>query len=219
MPTRRIHPALYIFLGILVLISTCIWFNFFRTVYEDGCESVVLSNGQQLNVEYIFSHRIYWSFGHAGGIGGGNNQVSMTATLDGTLYTWHGMDERPFIFAFKNGLLYLVAFDRTDRGAIRFRYYRSNSIHRFEEIEPKEFPKELAIQNAWLHKDDRELLVKMDPDAYWFRESLTACVWNHLEYGYDYSGPSGHWAPAAVFVREYKRKYISATTQPSATPH
>jgi hypothetical protein len=119
--------------------------------------------------------------------------------------------EKKWIQAINSGKLnqliyYIATLCRQDKFA--FKYYKYEHQKWFE-IEPNEFPKNLALQNLWHYEsagikyamntpkfiqdgikksDDiftRERL-KISPESYGFYTGLTARMWAHLESGVDF---------------------------------
>ena len=165
------------------------WWAFLRHVTTRWTESVVLADGTTATAQFKHTAKVYWGLGHAGGFGGGDDHYYAEIRNAGIRYTWEGGDERPLALGLRDGRLDMAVLDRTDTLACRFRYYSSDPDHRLREITRDEFPKPLAIQNlwlSWLSSEDIERLRLMDPDDYWFRDSLTARMWLNLAQGVDY---------------------------------
>ncbi|MFB3893538.1 MAG: hypothetical protein ACE15C_16115 [Phycisphaerae bacterium] len=196
-----------IFVVVVVLLSGLIsWWAFLRREHTRWTETVQLGDSTTAQVHVEHSKRVFWSFGHAGGIGGGDERYRLQVTVSGKQFTWEGGDERPFAFASQGETLYMAVLDRGDMSHVRFRYYRSGPDNRLLEIQPAEFPKALAVQNAWLQGNDARLLRQMDPQDYWFRHSLTAKMWLHLVKSVEYYADE---EPSAEFVAEYKKKHLT----------
>jgi len=103
---------------------------------------------------------------------------------------------------------YIVEWDReTNFSKIVFRFYKYKD-GKWEEIDYIQFPKSLAIQNAWLDDNDIEILKKMDHQNYWFRKSLTGRLWVMLETGKQYYETEYDTYPSSFFA-EFKEKYIT----------
>lgn len=198
---------------VTTLAGSVYWWVFLRRECQRWTETARLSDGSLASVEFESSSRVYWSFGHAGGFGGGGEIMRTEIHAAGKHYRWTGGDERPFVLGIKDGRVFLAVFDRGDMSRIRYRYYRSNSENRLVEISPTEFPKELAVQNLWLDSEESEdfkRLQKMDPDDYWFRHSLTGRMWLHLVKNVDYfQSDSEDTHPTPQFIAEYKKKYLA----------
>ena len=208
-------------LAVVVAFLVLYWLAFVRPWKERWTETVQFLDGTSAQVAMEHSSKPYWGIQHAGGIGGGDDHYTMDILAGGIHYEWSGGDERPFYdFGFRDGKLFMAVLDRSDLGAVRFRYYRSDSANHLQEISPSDFPKELAVQNAWLTPDEAAPLRKMDPEDFVFQRSLTAHSWLHLEKGvdyqdgiYDYKG-SNMLTPQ--FLSDYEKKYMKL--KPAAAP-
>jgi hypothetical protein len=116
----------------------------------------------------------------------------------------------------KHRAFYLVVHGRAGEDAIRnpgytFRFYRSRDNGSWDEIEPKDFPKHLAIQNTGLKRQDGPLneyaIVRhMDPAEPAFHQSLTAALWAFLADPDDKTGKNRK--PSEEALREYKKTWI-----------
>lgn len=115
----------------------------------------------------------------------------------------------PFIITAEADRAYVVDFDReTNFSKTTFRYFASEKGGKFHEIDRTQFPKHLAVQNWWwVNKGDKERAAARDPKDYWFRNSLTAKVWLHIEQGIPYYQNE---VPSEEFVVAYKRAYLDA---------
>jgi hypothetical protein len=107
----------------------------------------------------------------------------------------------PIVLAEKGETLYVVVFDRESNipNSV-FRFYMCIDS-RWQEISYTEFPKNLAIQNAWILEYDRPF--KIDPNSEWIKESLTGKLWVLLESGEQYY--KGNDRPNEFYVDFYKR--------------
>lgn len=112
--------------------------------------------------------------------------------------------------------LYLIVFDReSDAKQIRFRYFHQNH-GAMAEIAPKDFPKEIAVQNLWLKKengfrdgkpiDEVEIVKNLDPGSIDFQDSLTAKIWAQLESGKEFYEIKDT-PVAAGFLKNFSEKY------------
>jgi hypothetical protein len=124
----------------------------------------------------------------------------------------------PFIITADADHAYVVCFDReTSFEKTTFRYFRSGASERFTEIDRREFPKHLAIQNWWWGKgregdEERARAEAMDPKDVWFCRSLTARVWLHIEQGIHYYE---NIEPSEQFVALYKQTHIDGQAMPN----
>lgn len=135
---------------------------------------------------------------------------------------WQGQDLLwvgfgvPICLRSHNNLLYLVVFDRdSDLSKTRFRYYRQDHSV-LAEIAAKDFPREIAVQNLWLSKENGfrdgkpinqvEIAKNLDPEDIDFPRSLTAKMWMHLETGKEYYETQNDSA-SVDFLKRYLRKH------------
>lgn len=210
----RFKRPMILVAALVVMIGGLYWWAFLRRESSEWVESVPLTNSVTATIHVQHSAQPYWSFGHAGGIGGGDDRYWIDADVEGRRYTWQGGDEAPICFGLKDGRLYMAVFDRSDMSRVRFRYYRSDADNRLTEIQPADFPKELAVQNAWLDDGDAALLADMNPGDYWFRHSLTARMWLHLVNGVEYYQGED---PSEGFVADFKAKHLGPVSKAGAS--
>lgn len=157
--------------------------------------------------------------------------------------SWNG-DCVPFLFereseekwmqAVKSGSLYKVVYyiaTLCRRDKFNFKYYIYNHP-KWYEIDAKEFPKKLALENIWYYQsadiqyarhtpkfiqdglkvsDDafsREKM-KIDPERNWFYTGLTARMWAHIESGVDFWEFDDHFSEeeAKEHAVRYQNKY------------
>jgi hypothetical protein len=97
---------------------------------------------------------------------------------------WEG-SEIPVVLREKNGMLYLVGYDR-DTGlqqgnhVPRFSYFRQDG-EKMLKIRPDEFPKEIATQNMWWNYPERlEAILNFDTSTIHFQGSSNAFIWQEL---------------------------------------
>lgn len=116
----------------------------------------------------------------------------------------------------KHRAYYLVVHDRASDDALRnpgylFRFYRSRDDGAWDEIEPKDFPKHLAIQNMGLKRQNGPVnefgvVKRLNPAEPEFRKSLTAALWVFLEDPTDTTGKNKE--PSEETLKEYKKKWV-----------
>ena len=199
-------------------VSAIVYWGFFQREYHQWSEVVRLWDGRTLAIEQFSSQRVYHGthlLCGGGGWGGDHPWEGVTFAADGKTYHWEGAYV-PIAVQLDPTGAYIVVFDReTDFSHLRFRLYRASSPTQWEEINPPQFPKHLAIQNTWLRENngigmggkvqnEYEIVALMDPGDYWFRESLTGRLWSYLaEANFDYNA-----IPSEDFVRRFKKDWI-----------
>lgn len=145
-----------------------------------------------------------WSYNHIVGFAKGAAEAMLKGESTELIIPWNDQEllwkdsSIPVCLREKDGLLYLIAFDRSDMKKIRFRYYAQKDKG-FKEIPAMEFPKEIASQNMWLKPQahstgmngecicDIELALDLSPDNKYFVNTMTAGIWNQLMTGEEYS--------------------------------
>ena len=139
----------------------------------------------------------------------------LSISWQGREVLWVGLGV-PICLRSRNNLLYLVVFDReSDAGRIRFRYFRQDHGV-MAEMAATDFPKEIAVQNLWLKKENGfrdgtpinevEIAKSLDPENIDFQQSLTAKIWMQLETGKEFYEIKDTPADAG-FLKEFKEKY------------
>jgi len=126
----------------------------------------------------------------------------------------------PIIINEYDGITYIVELDlETDYSKKCFRFYIYKG-EEWEEINCTEFPKILAVQNVITNKESRDIVLKMDPEDYWFRQSSTGRIWVLLETGKQYYQTQDDDSYTSYFFAEFKEKYITkkASTGTDTTP-
>lgn len=159
--------------------------------------------------------------------------------------SWHG-ECVPFLFEresekkwidavsrgkFEKVVYYIAALCRRDK--IHFKYFRYEHP-KWLEIEPNEFPKQLALENLWYYqsagvqyakntpkfiqdgiKESNDVFVrerlKIKPENYWFYNGLTGRMWAHLESGIDFWQFDNYFSDDAAkkHAVDYQKKYLS----------
>jgi hypothetical protein len=174
---------------------------------ESWTEVVPVTSGS-VEIEYHYSKRPYFEIlPHGNGFGGGDEKFDLRIKAGGKTYRWHG-PAIPVVLRERGDQLFLVGFDReTSSKGCTFRLYRSKADRTFAEIDRAEFPKDLAIQNLWLDSHDEQVLNPMDASSYWFRESITARLWQYLEFDIQY------WVdqrPLPAFLTQYRDTHLKS---------
>ena len=235
--SSRSASSLIIVLILLVVGGAIVYWAFFQREHHEWAEDIRLWDGQRLQIQRHSSQRVFHGIAapcSPFGWGGGHPWDDVQFTIDGKKYRWEGPYIPIAIQVDKTGV-YVVVFDReTSPDLLGFRIYQATSPSTWKEVRPADFPKNLAIQNTWLHENngigeggkvlnEYELVAKMDPGEFWFRESLTAKLWSCLDYP-----KADHLlkpvlafneTPSEGFVSRFKAKWIHATSpNPSQSP-
>lgn len=195
---RHLRALAVLLLVLCLFVGLIVYWAFFEREHHQWSEVVRLWDGSTLQLQRYSSKRV--SHGPHGFVfGGGHPWGSVTFEAGGRAYRWEGPYDPIAVQLDRTGV-YIVVFDReTDFNHLSFRLYRASSPSEWEEITREQFPKHLAIQNTWLHRNP-----DMDPNSNRFRESLTARLWSYLdEEDFDYNT-----IPSNVFLQEFKTKWI-----------
>lgn len=195
-------------------------------------ESVHLLDGRVIQVDHLHKAHTYFGSGHGLGFGGGEISHLISFQFDGADYRFESL-YTPIVLHPVEDNFCLAVFDReTDSTKSRFRFYLLHPRGSQEEVLGERFPKQLAIQNMWLKKengftywpdgskrviDEYQIVHDMDPGDYEFRDSLTAKLWERLELGQEYYATEGR-DQSEDFLRDYKARYIArpVATQPTS---
>lgn len=132
----------------------------------------------------------------------------------GTNVHWKGHSNPLNLRAFE-GRLFLITFDRVSKGIeeCEFRYFVQEG-NELKEISPTQFPKEIAGENIitkrYFGGFDRQidavtLELDSDPKDVYFRQSMTAYIWNHLTTGEQYGQSSKKGEITQTLLEEYIR--------------
>ncbi len=128
----------------------------------------------------------YWGSPHVLSFGGETISCSATFSVDGHRCSWRSTrDERLFAVQFSLKRWYAISLDRTDGHKWAIRFYSGEDGGVLKEIEPREYPIKLAIQNMWLTADTVKLnssFTSGDPQA---RFSFLARAWWKLRHAED----------------------------------
>lgn len=143
-------------------------------------------------------------------------ESSIEFEWNGKRVRWKGK-EIPVSLREHDETLFMIGFNREDLRAARFVFLKLNkSGNSFTEIEPKDFPKQIATQNMWIGEryawvgpksikvDRLHLLRTLDVESLGFTGELTSKIWYHLEKNIDYN-KIGYIDVS--FVKEYNEKY------------
>lgn len=119
----------------------------------------------------------------------------------------------------KDGVLYMIFLNRIDIHRITYDFYKlSDDGREFVQIEPKDYPKDIATQNrifASFNKgrdrygnpvDDFKLLTELDVENVYFTFLSTAGIWICIEKGLQYYELPDQEEKHAI-IKEYKHKY------------
>jgi hypothetical protein len=236
MPNRSNRGRIIVAISLVMLVGGAIvYWAFFQREHHEWTEVIRLWDGQRLQIQRHSSQRVYHGIAapcSPFAWGGGDPWEITTFSWKARAYRWEGR-YIPIAVQIDETGPYIVVFDReTSPNLLGFRIYRATGPSRWKEIRPAEFPKHLAVQNTWLRRNngvgadgkvlnEYELVAKMDPREYWFRESLTAKLWRCLDDPKANSFLSPELAfgeiPSEDFVRQFKARWIHATN--SDQPH
>jgi len=167
-------------------------------------ENIEVNHNITLPIEVMNSQRLsYW--GHFGG-GGGDVKNHIKFQYKGIEYL-HKTPFIPIIVKLYKEHFYLVYYDReTIPRETTYKFYKSSNNGNFEEINPSQFPKHLAIQNRFWSKsgDKPEDLAGLQP------EKLVSTTTAYLWYNYLTKDEQKNYEYASIdFIKEYKEKYIT----------
>lgn len=140
--------------------------------------------------------------------------VELRIHWNGTNVHWKGNSGPLNLRAFE-GRLFLITFDRVSKGIeeCEFRYYAQEG-NELKEIPPTQFPKSIAGQNIIADRyfggfdrqiDAVKLELDSDPKDGYFRQSMTAYIWNHLATGQQYEQSSKKGEISRPLLEEYVR--------------
>lgn len=194
-----------------MLLGENVYGNSARREHHHWTEIIQLWDGQYLKIGQHSSQREYNPL-----LSGDSDPWHVTHfTVGNKEYRWEGA-YIPIVIQPDESGVYIAVYDRETPGeSSRFRLYRNRDAAAWDEIDPKDFPKHLAIQNTWLSEDngilpdhtvlnEYDLVEKMDPAQAWFRRSFTAQLWTYLEDPSFRVGGEGKESS----LREYKAKWI-----------
>jgi len=186
---------------LLIVAALIIYWAFFLREYSDWTERISLAKGGELEVDYVFSNKVYHGHPHVFGWGGDDPRYKLTFEHPfKRKITWKGA-HTPIILDVQDNIVYLVVFDReTDFNKIRFKFYKFKD--NWHEISHKEFPKSIAKQNTWLNKGEI-----VDSSSSDFNSSLTARLWLQLEQNEEYYESKNAEIPWS-FLAKYEKIYM-----------
>lgn len=211
---------------ITVLLLPSVGFGFENTLVREGSDTTRKAEVEPGNFVSYQEHLEKWVLKHKS-LGAVHilptqepafyqrNTTYLSIPWQGHQVLWVGLGV-PICLRSHGNQLYLIVFDReSDFKQIRFRYFRQDHGV-MAEIVPKDFPKEIAVQNLWLEKEsgfrdgkpinEIEIAKNLDPASIDFQESLTAKIWAHLESGKEYYEIKDT-PVAASFLKDYGEKY------------
>jgi hypothetical protein len=208
-----------VILSLVILIGgAVIYWAFFQRERQNWSEVVKLWNGRTLPIQQQSSERAcHFAAGHGYLWGGGDPWHKTTFLWMGKSYCWEGPYIPIVIQPDRDDVIYVVAFDRETPNyrPTYFRLYQSVTCSSWKEIATNEYPKHLAIQNTWLHQDAGDIVAKMDPSSFWFRESLTAKLWSYLEHPHEFDFAE---TPSEDFVQRFKERWIRIPDATGVSP-
>lgn len=120
----------------------------------------------------------YWGSPHVLSVGGGAISCSATFSIDGHHAKWKSTrDERVFAVQFSNQQWYAISLDRTNLPSSVIRFYSGTDGGWLREIDPRDYPIKLAIENLWLKDSDVEVYSAFTSGDEFARSSLLATTW------------------------------------------
>ena len=140
--------------------------------------------------------------------------VELRIHWNGTNVHWKGHSGPLNLRAFE-GRLFLITFDRVSKGTeeCEFRYYGQEG-NELKEIPPAQFPKAIAGENIIADRyfggfdrqiDAVKLELDADPKDVYFRQSMTAYIWNHLTTGEQHEQSRRKPQISQTLLEEYVR--------------
>lgn len=195
------------------------YWAFIQREHTEWSEQIRLWDGKRLEIQQNSSHKAYHGTPHHLNPfwwGGGDPWHITTFTWNDTNYCWEGPYIPIAIQPDQDGTFYIAVFDR-ETAPGKFRLYRKTTTCQWQEIDRKDFPRHLAIQNTWLSEEngirndhtvvnEYEIVANMNPADIDFRRSLTAKLWSYLEN----PGFSTFEDVPETFLQKYKSKWIRA---------
>jgi hypothetical protein len=169
--SKHLKLILFILLPVgfflLIAFQWRVWNEEFRT--EDGG----LGTARFTDISWR-----YWGSPHVLSVGGGAISCSVTFSIDGHLAKWKSTrDERVFAVQFNQHQWYAITLDRTNVPKSVIRFYRGKDGDMLMEIEPRDYPIRLAIENLWLKDTDEEIYSAFTSGDAFARSSLLATTW------------------------------------------
>jgi hypothetical protein len=186
-------------------------------------EKIVFCTNKVITVSYQYSdYKWYGTFHYGIGLENPIYILKFTYKKENYLYI---SNFDPIVLNCFNSNIYVIAFDRfSNFHKIVFRYYKFDK--KWIDIEPKEFPKSITIQNLGLEKEngfingkalnEYEMCWELDTTFGPFQRSLTAKIWFELGTGTKY-----YEAPDRInedYLQKFKLKYIPTNTYSPKKP-
>jgi len=192
------------FVGVITIVILLALFYFFKRETKEWTEIITVAPDTEITFDFTSSKRGYFG-GHGLGWGGGHQKNSIEFEYRGITYK-DDMPYTPISITYYNQSFYIIYFDReTDFNKITFRFFKSIDKGKFKEIESRQFPKQIAIQNRWFDNQEKQNKTKqLQLDN--IKSSLTAKVWYQLEKGVNYYEMQSYIP--LDFLQAYKEKYI-----------
>lgn len=170
------------------MVALCLWAVFDRTSWN---EDFTMEDGRRGVANFTYLEWRFWG-GHVISVGGGTIAGSGTFRTGNHRSHWTSTrDERVYSVQFsqEKQRWYALSLDRTDiTRKIVIRFYGGKDGELLKEIEPRDYPLKLAIQNLWLDDEVVEALsdvFNIIQSDVWARRSLPARTWWKVLHGED----------------------------------
>lgn len=164
----------YILLTLLP-VGLVLFAAFQRTAWD---EPFTIEDGRVGTARFSDISWRYWGSPHVVSLGGETISCSATFCVDEHRSKWKSnRDERVFSVQFSLQRWYAISLDRTDGHKWVIRFYSGKDGDMLREIEPRDYPIKMAIQNLWLTDETVSLnssFTSGDPQA---RFSFLARAW------------------------------------------
>lgn len=170
--------------ALLVVAALFAWAALDRTSWD---EDFTTEDGRMGTARFTYLEWRYWGHPHIISFGGGTISCAGIFHLDAHRCHWESKrDERVYSVQFSQQHWYAISLDRTHipEGAV-IRFYSGKDGEMLREIEPREFPLKLAIENLWLNEEEMGVLTQFPAGDYWSRTSLLARTWWKVVNGQD----------------------------------
>ena len=165
----------------IVGLLLCVFFK--RTAWD---EEFTIEDGRTGAAHFSDINWRYWGSPHVLSFGGEPVSCSAMFSVDEHRCKWKSKrDERVFAVQFSLQRWYAISLDRTNGHKWVIRFYSGNDGGMLVEIEPREYPIKLAIQNLWLTDEAVSLnssFTSGDPQT---RFSFLARAWWKLVHAED----------------------------------
>jgi hypothetical protein len=210
-------------IAIFLLIFGITAFKLIQRENYSSNEKIDFCTNETVTIFYQYSNYKWYGTFHSG-IGLENPIYILKFTFKKKDYLYIS-NFNPIVLNCFNSTIYIIAFDRfTNFPKIFFRYYKYDK--KWIEIESRDFPKSVAIQNIGLEKEngfingkavnEYEICSELDTSFGPFQNSITAKIWFELGTGTKY-----YEAPDRIngdYLQKFKIKYIPANIYSKKKP-